>query len=121
MSPEWLLKYLLPGDFIVMGFVLLWSWFLYKNFAKKLFIKMDEMVSNKNCLALRNQCAVIVAERRNHLKDVALVDASKLSDKLNFIEDKFEEKMKGIGIKIDSVLEIQKENQEIILRAFEKK
>lgn len=121
MNLEWFFKWLLPGDFIVLVCVFLWTWFLYKNFVKKVMDKIDNRVSVKSCLALREQCGIIVAERRNHVRDIAVADTTILTDKLNFIERKFDDKANNIDDKMNSVLEIQKSNQGILMKMLERK
>ena len=113
-------KYLSAGDVIVILIILGWTWFLYKNFARRMVERISKMVSTEGCLALRNQCAIIVNERREHLRDVTTSESAKLADRLNFIQDRFDEKIVNIENKIDSGLEIQKSNQELLLKMMGK-
>lgn len=121
MNFEWALKYLTPGDFIVMAFVIIWSWFLYKNFAKKVISKIDSRVSAASCLALRNQCGIMIAERRNGLKAIASAESVTLTNKLNFIEEKFADEVKAVNEKIDSIIETQREDRKLLLKLLERK
>jgi hypothetical protein len=120
MTPEWL-KYLLPGDFIVIGIVFIWTWFLYKNFAKRILEKIDKMVSAENCINLRNQCALVVDERRERLKDVVSADAKILAERLTSMESRFEERISDVNKKVDSILNIQAQNLATLLQAMDKK
>jgi cobalamin biosynthesis Co2+ chelatase CbiK len=74
MTIETILKYLNPGDFVVLCIVLLWSWFLYKNFGKKIMQDYDNKINEirktmsllqtkENCLLMQSGCQRLLIQK----------------------------------------------------------
>jgi hypothetical protein len=69
MNPEWL-KYILPGDVIVMSLCLLAVVFFYKYPGKKILKEIEMKQTIEGCVGLRGQCQILRNEKACHIEDM---------------------------------------------------
>jgi len=62
MNPEWL-RWILPGDIIVLGIVGAVMVFFYKNTGRKLMKEIEDKQTKEACNAIRDQCSILRTEK----------------------------------------------------------
>ena len=82
-------KHLLPGDFIVLGIVLIGTWFFYRNFGRNIMKtiseKIDSKVAIKDCIQTRSDCQMLLAEKRQGMKDNLDLRFQAVEEKIDLI------------------------------------
>lgn len=106
MNIEWVIKYLLPGDYVVLGVFVVVQWFLYKQFGRKILKNIEEKMSKTDCISLRVSCQDMLREKREHLADNMKGEIEQVTEKLDLILKNQKENLERLEDRLDSFLRL---------------